>query len=291
MNEHFAVEPTACASAAELRHLLEKFGPYAGRYIASFPASWVKAVRDAAVEWTDVERMRASVLLQRAEERYAVVWRRDLKFDKSKNWLQNLKAAQSREKPFSGAVVARENRETDLPSIDDFEPAPTADEVVAGLPKEYARVSGTLLTLSPEVTLIDPYLDPVRNDRREVLFELLRAAKSGRCTRFRMYARAAEMSSQGSIERTLRDLLRKAAGPVKEFEVNLVEDARSSEKLHARYLLSLRGALRFDQGFQTLPAGRKADISVVGQGVHGALVERFLEGGHGLEVMSRLVIR
>src|SRR5690606_21075826 len=90
MNEHFAVEPTACASAAELRHLLEKFGPYAGRYIASFPASWVKAVRDAAGEWTDIERMRASVLLQRAEERYAVVWRRDLKFDNSKNWLQNL---------------------------------------------------------------------------------------------------------------------------------------------------------------------------------------------------------
>lgn len=290
MNEHYAVEPTACVNAAELRHLLERFGPYAGRYIAAFPRSWRQDVRATAMEWSDLEQARVTQSLRRASERCAVVWRRDLEFDASKTWVQNFKATQSRKRPFAGAVVARENCDTDLPSIDDLELATTADEKIAGLPKEYARVSSTLLTVSPEVTLIDPYLDPVRDDRRRVLLELLRAAKSGRCRKFRIYARATAMSQPEAIEDTLRELLRKAGDPVKEFEMNLVEDAHSSDKLHARYLLSVRGALRFDRGFQTLPAGRKNDISVVGEGVHRTLVQEFMEDRHGLEVVSRLVV-
>lgn len=288
MNEHFAVEPNACESAAELRHLLERFGPYCGRYIASFPPSWLKAVLEATSAWSELERARAVTVLQRAQERFAVIRRRDLNFDTSKNWLQNLRTIQDNMKPFAGAIVARENRDERFPSVDTLELSPTSDEVIDAVPEEFGRVSSTLLLVSPEVSIIDPFLDPTRRDRSAVLEALLKAARGGRCGLVTMFARHAEMFSPTGVERELKRLLSRSGGPVKQLRMVLVDDGRSAEKLHARYLLSVRGALRFDQGFQELTRGRKMDVSVVGEKVHKSLVERFLEGGHGLNVVSEI---
>ena len=60
MNERFAAEPTTCDSANDLKHLLEKFGPVTGRYLAKFPASsWESLLRSHIEPWKDVEREKA----------------------------------------------------------------------------------------------------------------------------------------------------------------------------------------------------------------------------------------
>ena len=65
MNERFAAEPTTCESAFELKHLLEKFGPTTGRYLATYPAQgWEKLLDTHTSEWSDLEREKAKTLLR-----------------------------------------------------------------------------------------------------------------------------------------------------------------------------------------------------------------------------------
>ena len=42
MNEKFALDPTACCDAQELKYLLEKFGFGQGRFLVGYPVKWRK---------------------------------------------------------------------------------------------------------------------------------------------------------------------------------------------------------------------------------------------------------
>ena len=71
----------------------------------------------------------------------------------------------------------------------------------------------------------------------------------------------------------------------------LVEDESSESKIHGRYLLSIKGGIRLDQGFQQLPASRRVDVGPVGRAIHGDLLDLFFDGKHDMKVVHRLSIR
>ncbi|MCW2311308.1 hypothetical protein M2244_001036 [Rhodoferax antarcticus] len=58
--------------------------------------------------------------------------------------------------------------------------------------------------------------------------------------------------------------------------------------MHGRYLLSIKGGIRLDQGFQQLPTGRKVEVGPIGKIVHDGLLEIFFDYKHDMNVKVRL---
>lgn len=282
MNERFAVEPDACSNAAELRLLLERFGPFAGRYIATLPAGWESNVREKTNTWSPIEAKRAAVLLQRAAENKALLRINGVPFDRTRDWVDNAEAALA-----GGRIqqmIVNRTHAGRHPCIDDISLSPTADEAVYGTAEEYIRVSSSLIMVSPELALVDPYLDPCLGDRAIVLTAFFQKAANFQVRKITLWVSAAKVTRPvEELEESLRRIARHSGFRRGYIDVRLVDDRFSTYKLHARYLLSIRGAIRFDQGFQELKR-RKVDVSVVGVAVHAELVSRFLEGRHDFQV-------
>lgn len=304
MNELFAAEPSSCENAAELRRLLDLFGPYAGRYLAAYPADdWRQQVHELFRSRGDVEEERARPVLRRARERTAVLGNDSLPWDPAKPWISNAVQLMDSQIPrFRGVVAARLTQFLASPglyTLDTLELSPTADEKIKATAEEYARVSRTLLVVSGELLFVDPYLNPCSKDVFPVMEEMLKvvAKKSSRCERIVCWVRkVAILDKDGrsikDVVESLRELIRRAGlNRDFRFEYLLVDDKECPDHMHGRYLLSVKGGIRFDQGFRQLQRGRKVDISPVGSKVHADLLRTYLEGQHKMKIEFRLELR
>jgi hypothetical protein len=77
----------------------------------------------------------------------------------------------------------------------------------------------------------------------------------------------------------------------REVEMIFVDDAPCKNKMHARYLLSIKGGVRLDQGFQHLPEGRRVDVGPVDQSTHVDLLKIYLEGEHDMRILQRFTVK
>ena len=188
------------------------------------------------------------------------------------------------------AVVPRSAKAEGFVTIDDLDLSPTADESIEAVTAEYVRVSRTLLLLSPELIFVDPYLNPCKTDRRDVLVAMFAMATKGKCRKITCWARESEVvgerrHSWEEVSTALSGILKAAAWPAdRAFSYILVDDATARMKMHPRYLLSIKGAIRYDQGLQRLPKGRRNDVSPIGAGLHVELLKAYHEGMHDMKV-------
>jgi hypothetical protein len=293
MNELFAADPTVCVNSNDLRLLLGSFGPYTGRYLAMYPINWTHHIEAAAVG--EVESARIKTILRRARDGLKVVTRRNLTWDESEPWLSN--AVRHWPATFNALI----GRQSDLPTVidlSDLDLPATAEERIFAKATEYARVSKILAVLSPELALVDPYLNPLKGNYQKVLFELFSQIAKGRCQKISLWARADVVygrETQTSVNSELIESLRKLAANSKlksgtQIEVILVEDETSNSKMHGRYLLSIKGGIRFDQGFQQLPPGRKVEVGPIGQVVHTEMLKIYFDGIHDMNISARLLV-
>lgn len=276
MNELFAADPLVCNGSSDLKLLLASFGPYAGRYLANYPIDWAAQVERGLNSVGEIEAARVQTLLRRAKENLTLVTRSNLPWKAEQAWLANaFPLLEGSSAVFEGLIAnggkpptVRQLHEVDLP--------PTAEERVAGTANEYARISKILLLLSPEIALIDPYLNPQKRACAFVLGALFELIAKGKCQKITMWARAAHVLGSGNTDASKADIneaLRRLAVKAnfksgREIELILVEDESRETKMHGRYVLSIKGGVRLDQGFQELPAGRQVDAGPIGKVVH-----------------------
>lgn len=290
MNEVFVAEPSSCENLEELRHLLSLFGPKSGRYLASYPVNWSSLLKKHFSQLPPIETERLKTILRRALEQVAIVNNTSLAWDSTSDWIDNALKLPPR---VNQIVASPETKKTGATTVAELDLPPTADEKVEATPSEYVRVCKTLLIISPELIFVDPYLNPCRSDMRDVLEEMLKAVKIGKCQRVTCWARESHVVGERSfswqeVEGRIRAMLLKIEWPKdRNFEYLLVDDAHSTEKMHGRYLVSIKGGIRLEQGFQRLSKGRSVDISPVGSKVHDDLLRYYYEGLHGMKVTQR----
>lgn len=295
MNERFAVEPSACDSYFELKHLLEKFGPFTGRYLAAYPSvGWQGLLRGHIETWTPMEEKRAKRRLDQAISSGALVAASRQTYDVGDTWTQNAKRAQRSANPFKGVVVARHSAAGDFVSVEDFEVEPTAEERAHATADEYVRVSEPLLTASRELHFIDPYFNPCMNMHAAVLAAMLRAAAKGKCQCAILWTSEEILNKRTSNVEAIRavaDIAKRSnfLSP-KVLRIHAyAEVPGGSAKIHDRYLLCPRGAIRFEHGFQELHRGRTASVVPVPQRTHSDLVALYMEGRHDLQITTLVV--
>jgi hypothetical protein len=279
MNDYYAVEPKGFGSADKLKMLLGKFGVYQGRFISSYPSNWESLVRQSVEDWTDLEKRRVIRILEKLKQNSGLIRNSELNYKSNISWVDNLLANKNSKNsfPFVGAVVQDESSNSFFSCFEDFDPVGADGELMVASPENFSRVSEVLLMVSQEVYLIDPYLDIGKTDIQSVVSGLLDTAKKGRCKRFIIFASKAFVSSSvDDLKNSAGRILNNHRGPVVEIVINLCHDRGSEGQLHARYLLSKHGALRFDQGFRRLR--RKVDVSIVAQRSHDELVDQFIGG-------------
>ncbi|HAW20922.1 MAG TPA: hypothetical protein DCX14_12135 [Flavobacteriales bacterium] len=298
MNELFAADPCVCKSINDLKLLMSSFGPYAGRYLANYPIDWVKRVENQYETIGQIEAEKAKVILRRAKESLKIVTRNSLFWNNEKNWIQNVsEIAKSNPNIFS-SFIGDEDIPPYIKQLEDLELPPTAGESIQGVDSEYIRVCKILLLCSPEIIMVDPYINPLRRQYKSVLTELLKTAAKGQCQRIVVWTRASEIfrnADQTTMLSDVKDALRKMiiqaelkAG--REVEMIFVDDAPCKNKMHARYLLSIKGGVRLDQGFQYLP-GRRVDVGPVDQSTHVDLLKIYLEDEHDMRILQRFTVK
>lgn len=302
MNELYAADPAVCGHASELKLLLASFGPYAGRYLANYPMDWAAQVERQFENLGEVEAARVKALLRRAKETLALVTRANLPWRAEQEWLANA-APLLGKSPAAPAVfdglIATQATPPAIHHLHEMDLPPTAEERIAGIASEYARISKILLVLSPELALVDPYLNPLKRSCFSVLKALFETAAKGKSQKISLWMRASEIFGSGghaTIKTDLEDALRRLAAQAnfkagREIQMILVEDESRQTKMHGRYLLSIKGGIRLDQGFQQLLEGRHVDVGPIGKTAHNALLDIYFDGKHDMRVTERLVIR
>ena len=299
MNELYAADPAVCSHASELKLLLASFGPYAGRYLANYPIDWAVLVERQLDNLGDIEAARVKLILFRAKEGMALIPWNGLAWNKGQEWLANARPLLNTTPAMFDGLIARQATPPAIHHLHDLDLPPTAEERIEGTASEYARISKILLVLSPEIALVDPYLNPLKGDCAAVLKAMFETAAKGKCQKISLWARESEVCRRGAyavIKSDLEDRLRRLAHhagfkPGREIEMILVEDESRQAKMHDRFLLSIKGGIRFGQGFQQLPQGRYVEVGPVGKTTHNALLDIYFDGKHDMRVVERLAFK
>ena len=299
MNELYAADPAVCNHASELKLLLASFGPYTGRYLANYPTDWAAQVEGQFENLGQIEAARVKTMLRRANEGIAMVTRQNLLWEKERDWLANAQLLLEGAPAVFDGLITKQATPPAIHHLHELDLPPTAEERILGTASEYARISKILMLLSPELVLVDAYVNPLKRDCESVLKAMFEIAARGKCQKISLWARASEVFKNRArtvIKTDLENSLRRLGvqanfKPGREIEMILVEDESRQTKMHGRYLLSIKGGIRFDQGFQKLPEGRHVDVGPIGKNTHDALLDIYCDGKHDMQVVERLAFK
>lgn len=297
MNNWMTSDPESFLSPSELKLFFDHFGPLSGRYHMSLPKQWIKHVQRLIEDWDDIAKKRASRVLQRAWEKGALYARPDAEWNDNESWLLNVERFDKKNPGLLKAVFTHHPKPNGLMlervfSLDELELPPTEEESILAQPEEYRRVSNILLKTRPELLFIDPYLDPTNTFIYPVLKAMIGEIANGKCQSVKLWVRDSTLKKNGTsfqkIKTALEELKYESKANSTSFEYIVVDDNRRRDRMHARYLLSLQGGIRFDQGFQQLRKGVKVDVAPIGKAVLDDLTCKFIDGDNDLRVTHRI---
>jgi hypothetical protein len=260
MNEKFAIAPHACTNSMEWRYLLEKFGPFAGRYGIKFPQNWEERllIGVSTENWQELEKIK--VLLRRAQERKSLLnWNTELKYLEHKDWIENLESNPASKIDILKAIVRKKSSAFEI-DFDSLELPPTAGERISSDVSSFVRVSEVLLTIGPELYFVDQFLNPLKKDHYDVLVGMFKTAARGAARKIDAWTteRRVEASDQEIRNRLIE--IKNQSGFKYPIKLYLVDDTASYYKLHDRWLFTQYGGVGFSQGFQRLSKSRPINV-------------------------------
>lgn len=288
MNEEFAIEPTSFEDIRDYKYVLGKFGFNEGRFIAAIPRKWLRDVYIQIEKMPDgINKQRAKRLVEITKERGGIFYP-SLEYDQTKPWLSNVKFIEDK---FYGILVSSscnvENPTEKLRTIEDADDSffgSSRDVRMIANVESYTEIAKKLLSISTSIVLIDPYFNFARPDNIKILEEYIRVGLSNHCKNFVIYSNA-EKSKPKGINQLLKDFWNKFKNDTLKLKLVFLKEGNSKNAMHARYLLSEYGAIRFDKGFN-ISADLNIDVSPVDLRLHQDLRTEFLDGKHDFLVDS-----
>lgn len=292
MLDEYAVEPEAIgASWSDFRYLIEKFGFDQGRLISRFPAQWFNMVLEVAKGLPDVDRKRVTVGLERAK-RCVVDTRRPYN-TRLASWLENAVTEHAR-LPFH-AIIAKSNPQNaghvlTLGQIDGAHDlfAAERDAKVNRIAGALAGIAAPLLVHSKTILFVDGYYDPSDRRYQKALKAYLEmAAKNGTAEKsceihFVDHQRKPDSAA---IEREAGTWFRGIIPNGMTITLYRWKRRDGGEEFHARYILTERGGMRFDEGLAEGRAGERSDVALIDP----ALVQNRREALHRDAIVFELI--
>lgn len=296
MNEVIAIEPSAFENSTEFKFMFSQFGFHQGRFIAAYPGKWISQVKKHFDGLADVEKKRLfrSLDLHGADR----VLNLGLPFDgPPKTWVDNAREQKCKGN-LTDVIVARNTCcEFQTPDLLDSEYFLRFShyENVPSDAGSYANVARILLITSHEVAIVDPFLCKFRDTWRFVIEKFASTAKQGgNCKRFKIFTFEDEKREDSTemLERQCKAFYRNVLDNVNVTHIVLRDTGRFEADDHPRYIISIKGALDFNRGFESdrerEPRLRK--VSAVDHSMHQLLCDQYLEENLPFEIIHKFVL-
>lgn len=292
MIQEFAIDPEALADWQNFRYLVEKFGVSQGRLISRFPREWTAMVHRACHRCSAMEKKRIVEGLSRIDGKLLVGGRR---YDRSREWIPNALSSHA-EKPFCAivtiAATAGDPRVYDVGGlgIDHQIWSMGRAARVNRTPADMSAAAKTLLECSREIVFVDPHFSGQARFRRPLAAMIPFACSGSPIARFEYHCEAKSISAEffgGELEK-----LRRVCRIPLRVKIAFVRWRGLSEgdSLHARYVLTERGALRFDHGLDEGKEGETTDVECVDEGIYRKRWEQYQPGSEHFEFVDAWIV-
>lgn len=284
MNELYACDPKAIQNESDLKLLLKSFGPFVGRYIAEIPFfdQWREAVLQQFPEFKDLEQKRIKQLIYKANQSATFYRPKKINWDTDRNWLSNvLESGVPKDKAltYDGAESTIKFNEMELPA--------NAGEHLLGNKGELLRACEILLLISHEIYFIDAYLYFNDSNVKNVIEHFVAKLAEGKCNKVTFINTPKDISKMGDIKTKAEEFLKKMRKnyPSIKFKYLMLNNVGSENKIHRRYLMSIKGAIDLDKGFQE-ENNKKSKVSIipVNEIIHNDLIKLYHENEHDMKV-------
>ena len=309
MNDLFGLAPNAYTTARELRLLIANFGPQNSRFILTAPRyqDWHQRLLKEFEQCGDIERERIKTVLSRAKSAHALIDKINLPWSVTATWTENAVKVWKTGGDYKKIYVSDEEHDSitrtgaaDLLAIlvpasepEQFSPS---DEQIDSSPESYWRASKILCTISSDIHFIDPYLNPLKRDFKGAFtFYLQQLSNNPKVNSINFWVREKSISDYRGDQSgpSIRELMvQSVVNKAKDLKVNfnLLADEAAIDKLHARYILTEFGGVKFDQGFQKLPEGRFNIVSPIGLDLHQVLYQKFSNRKFDFKISSTICV-
>jgi hypothetical protein len=296
MIQEFAIDPDYFESIESLYKAAEGCSIHFGRVISEFPTQqWLTKVRSKLHSPTSFRQTQSlEVILQNLATRGGLI---DFKRPYASNlqWLENAAREHVRE-PFSAVISRTKNTSNTIPihgdelsmhappwevSNDNRIPRTAADLVKAIRP---------LMAISNHLIFVDPHLTPDTSRYRNALKAYLAEAKSlhnqWRRIEFHTWhpVKPDKDPSERSVglQRRITECKTYLPGCLpKSMPITIfVWDKHSGgDEMHARYVLTDKGAIQIDSGLDLGPPGTVTPVRIVGKTTYDGLLKDFSAAG------------
>lgn len=284
MNELYACDPTAIRHASDLKLLLKSFGPFVGRYMAELPLydNWRKVILQQFSEFGELEQKRISHLIHKANQNATFYRPKKFNWNANRSWLSNaFESDMAKDRVFTYDGIE------DTLKFNDMELPANAGEHLLGNKDELLRACETLLLISHEIYFIDAYLYFNKSNVRNVVEHFVAKLAEGKCNKVTFINIPKDLSETDEIKSETEKFLRKMRGKYKniKFKYLMLNNAGSENKIHRRYLMSIKGAIDLDKGFQE-ETNKKSKVTVipVNEIIHSDLIKLYHENEHDMKV-------
>lgn len=295
MNSRYVASPDLCENPRDLALVLRSFGPAAGRYLIKYPLKWTSLIEKNTQNWSPLDLKRAKELLFEAQNSKRLLDERLLvpkgtkAWNPAFNWNKNLSNLMVHSCPVIDGVLANSTPEQfdaiEHVTLDDLPFHTNEDETILSEPAEFQRVSKYIVKIHTEIVFVDPYLDLSKKAVADSVKEIIKTIPESDCESVKFFVSHAHVNHT-SIQRSLLSLKRLLPSTSDvSFVCNLIDDRRSANPMHARYLFGVYGGIRVDRGFRAHNSKRN-DISPLGQQVVRELVNTYISTHQTLDIVD-----
>lgn len=270
MHYEYAVEPQAIGTNWQtLRYIVEKFGFDKGRLISDFPKHWFRYVYEAAEGLSDIQKAQVREVLKRAKDRN-VVMRFGRTYNPELAWLPNA-LSEHRRLAFRAILAAATSEGADyvlsVNDLDEIHPlmaVPTERSIARDVDSLSEALKG-LLRFGSRLVFVDPFFDPFDAGQKRMFSRCLNIIhdvnERASCEiHYRFHDDSfSNETLEGHAATLFRDILPEGM-PV---TIYCWREKERGEDFHARYLLTEKGGIRVDAGFDLVGEHQHTDVTLM----------------------------
>lgn len=285
MIHEYALDPEALSDWQTARYLLDQFGAQHGRLISQFPKNWKRRVYDACVGCSPIDKKRIEERLASCDPKLIRTGRN---FESTDPWITNAVRSHG-ERPFRLIVSRAENASDSIADAEELGPDTpgwTPDEgSVARKAEAIADAALPLLIGAKTICLVDPHFScaPRHCKPLEQIVKHVCLYSTAKVIYYHLLAGGATGDwFSGELSGHLLNWVRRA---LQDREVHFIRWRTRSggEAFHARYILTDRGGLLYENGLDEGPEGQTTAVMRLDEALWRSRFDCFSKNGGAYE--------
>lgn len=293
MIHEYALDPAVVNDWPSFKYIVDQCGVHYGRLISGFPQEWQRV----AINLCQIQGTKRTAIVEKLRNLGHKMMDSNRTYNDQQEWIDNAER-QYGVKPFH-AIISIQNpmaREYVLIAEDIEENNPlwnvSRGDVIPRTAEAIAKCASTLLSISREIIFVEPHFDFVDQDGIEIdrffntLINLIDLSfQNKRPKRLELHLKH-KRSRQNNIN-AWKKLYEGKISPLlpRNFKLKVVAWKRKwdGDDMHARYILTERGGIKYDFGLDEGWKGLTTDVDLMDQGPYEKRWQDFQENTSALK--------